>query len=199
MSCSGVKRIGFLEPANIVFIIAILTAIGFLVMMRRENRDLRSRIAVASGSLAGGPEAQPGDIVPPFDSVSLDSQAVEISFDGAKRLLYVFSPSCRECISQFPIWNRLALIAKGRALRVHGISIDGLEETRSQLKHTDNRFEVIIMPSQSIRRSYRVVSVPQVLLVSGNGTVEWVHYGPVEEVVKELVAIIQNLPSESSK
>ena len=187
------KKSALLDPANIILLLAVIIAIFFLVSVRRENSDLRSRIAVLSGTLAGTPEAQPGDIVSPFYAVNLESQSVTINFDRvSKRLLYIFSPDCSECVSQFPTWNRLAEIAKSRNLLVHAISINGLEESRARLKHIERNFEVVVMPNQPVMRSYRVVAIPEVLVVSPKGIIEWVHYGALtEEKTKELISIIE--------
>lgn len=190
-----------LEPANIILLTAIIMAIIFLALMQQEISDLRSRNSALSGTLAGTPDAQPGDIVPSFHSVNLESQTVAINFDGAsKRLLYIFSPDCSSCVSQFPTWNRLAEVARSRNLLVHAISINGLEESRARLSHIDRNFEILIMPNQPVMRSFRVVSIPEVLVVSAKGMIEWVHYGVMtEEKIKELVTIIEKIPPVSSK
>lgn len=192
------KKRSFLEPANIIFIIAILVAIWFLARMRQENTWLRSQIKAPPDTLVGPPEAQPGDIVPPFYSVNIDSQPVK--FDrGPRRLLYIFSPNCGQCFSQFAAWNQLAATAKSKQLVVHGLSIDGLAESKSNLERVQRDFDIAIMPNIAIKRAYRVVAIPEVLLVSGEGTVEWVHYGALtEEKIKELFSLIQNIPPANS-
>lgn len=195
------KKSSLLEPANIILLIAVIMAIIFLALLRRENSDLRSRIDNLSGTLAGTPEAQPGDIIPSFRSVNLESQPVTISFDNtSKRLLFIFSPQCSECLSQFPTWNRLTEIAESKNLPVYAVSIDGLEESRERLKHANRKFEVLIMPNQTIKRSFRVLSIPEVLLVSPKGIIEWVHYGALtDEKTEELVSIIEKDPPAPSK
>jgi predicted transcriptional regulator len=37
------------------------------------------------------------------------------------------------------------------------------------------------MPDQAVVRAYRVVSIPQLIVVSKRGVVDWVHYGALKD------------------
>lgn len=73
---------------------------------------------------------------------------------------------------------------------VLGLSIDS-EDTIADLSKVDVNFEVCVMPSKPVQRAYRVVAVPLVMLVSPQGSVEWVHYGALsDDKTKEISSIM---------
>jgi len=68
-----------------------------------------------------------------------------------------------------------------KKITVRGISIDSFEDSNRNVTGKDISFNMLIMPDMSTRRAYRVVSIPQVMIVSENGRVEWVHYGAMTQ------------------
>ena len=61
------------------------------------------------------------------------------------------------------------------------------------MNDVDLSFDVIVIPNKAIQRAYRVVSIPQVMLVSPAGIVEWVHYGDMSEsTTQELLSKIES-------
>lgn len=160
-----------------------------------ENAKLRARIlslSEVSGNLVGPASIQIGDIVPPFEALTIEGKQAGIVYDGStKYLLYIFSPLCGVCASQFPDWNKLAVRAKVKNYKILGLSTASAEETK--LNASNQSFDVLIMPSKYIQRAYRVVSEPLVIIVSSQGKIEYAHYGGLtEDKVAEITVALNS-------
>lgn len=166
------------DPAYAILVVAIVLTLTYAVKVSREKAVLQARAQEYSGTLCGPQTIQEGDIVAAFEATDLQGQWRKIAYGGTKRaLFFIFSPMCSTCEHEIPLWNSLAEIAASKTLTVQGISIDSLEDSRKNAVGKHISFDMLIMPDMPTRRAYRVVSIPQVILVSGHGTVEWVHYG----------------------
>jgi len=167
-----------LDLANILLLVAFLIAIALVFFLHNENSKLRTASAHQPGTLAGPPEAEVGDIALSFDSVGVNGEAVRIGpIGGEKCLLYIFSPSCEVCAHEIPQWNRLAEQALAVGDRVFGISLDGPDQTKAALVGKTLMFPLSLMPDMATRRAYRTVAIPEVVVTSPTGRIEWVHYG----------------------
>lgn len=169
------------DTANIILLLALAIAIFWIVKLSRDQatlkRSMRSMSAV-EGELAGPQSCQVGDIIPSFRSLTPSGKPVEVAYDGtSKYLQFLFSPMCGTCREEISTLNKLAPRFQESGYQVIGISIDPIDESRQYMKDLQFAFEVVVMPSMAMRRTYRVVSVPQTMLVSSQGRVEWVHYG----------------------
>jgi peroxiredoxin len=178
------------DPAYVILIIAVVVAIAYSVMVSRKNSALQTREREYSGTLCGPQTTQIGDIVPAFKTVDLPGRQAEVLYDGTRKsLFFIFSPMCSTCEHEVPLWNALVSIAASKKFTVRGISIDSLEDSRKNVIGKNISFVVLIMPGMPTRRAYRVASIPQVMIVSEHGTVEWVHYGAMTQ---EKVADLQS-------
>ena len=184
------------DRAFIILVIAVTVSLVFLVKVARENAQLKARLSRTSGTLAGPQSAQVGDIVPSFKTIDLTERSAEIAFDGSARfLIFIFSSGCGSCAAELPTWNRIAADALARGYTVRGISLDTLEQSRTNLADKSLTFDVLIMPDMPTLRAYRVVSIPEVLLVSGAGTIEWVYNGVMSsETVDEVLTRVRAGP-----
>jgi peroxiredoxin len=182
------------DLAFIILLIAAAVAVAFVVKLARQNAQLKTGMAEISGTLAGPQSAEVGDIVPGFKTTDLAQQPTEIVYDGStKFLIFIFSPECGTCVVELPDWNRIASEARGLGYTVRGISLDPLDASRKNLASRNISFDILIMPDRSIQRAYRVVSIPEVLLVSGQGKIEWAHYGAMSrQTTEELLAKLRS-------
>lgn len=176
------------DPAYIILMITALLAITYSVRTSRQNSELQAKEREQYGTLSGPPVIQEEDIVPAFKTIDIQNSEKEIVYNGTtKYLLFVFSPMCGVCQQEIPLWNSIASIAASKEFAVCGISLDSLDDSRNNLKNHDIGFDVFIMPDFATQRAYRVTSIPQVMIVSEHGRVEWVHYGAMtQSKVKDL-------------
>lgn len=180
------------DTANIILLLALVIALFWIVKLSKGQPTLKSSVSGVEGELAGPPSCQVGDILPSFKSLTLSEKPVEVAYDGtSKYLQFIFSPTCGTCRQEIATLNRLTPRFQESGYQVIGISIDPIDESRRYMKDLQLAFETVIMPSMALRRTYRVVSVPQTMLVSPQGRVEWVHYGGLtDENTSELLSRI---------
>jgi peroxiredoxin len=167
-----------LDPAYIILLVALVVAAFWIMKLSRGQAATLRAMANVEGTLSGPQSAEAGDIVPPFKTQSLSGEPAEITYNGtSKYLLYIFSPSCDVCQHEIPTINKLYPRLQENGYQVKGVSIDDIDRSRERLQGKELAFDVLIMPNMAVQRTYRVVSVPQIMLVSAKGQVEWVHYG----------------------
>jgi peroxiredoxin len=182
------------DAANIILLLALVIAIFWIVKLTRNQATLKRSFSGVEGTLSGPESSQVGDIVPPFKSLNLSGESAEIAYDGtSKYLLFIFAPTCDVCLHEIPTLNRLSSHFRASGYQVRGISIDSIDDSRQNLKNQELAFDILIMPNKAVQRTYRVVSIPQVMLVTSKGQVEWVHYGALTD------DNISNLLSKVSK
>ena len=166
------------DPAYILLLIALAIAAFWILKLSKDQASLARSMANVEGTLSGPQTSEVGDIVPPFKTLSLSGESGEITYNGtSKYLLYIFSPSCDVCQQEIPTVNRLYPRLQESGYQVKGVSIDAIDKSRQNLQGKDLAFEILLMPNMAVQRTYRVVSIPQLMLVSAKGQVEWVHYG----------------------
>lgn len=196
----------FLRTSNTLLIISVVITLICLVVLTRRNAKLqeeRQRRLANIQRMPGTPDeslsAQVGDILPSFDARNLAGARSGVFYDGkSKYLLYIFSPKCGVCISEFSTWSRIAPHARSKDYRVVGLSTYSENGSESEIGTVGRNFEVTAIPSMAIQRAYRVASVPMVMLVSEEGKIEWVHDGKLaEEKIKELLSKIDGEKSSN--
>ena len=185
-----------------ILIVAVVTALVFIVLLSRDNlkqrkiqAQLKSRLASAMGTISGSPEAQKGDIVPGFEGVSLSGRPARVVYDGrSKYVLFIFSVQCDVCLDEIPTWNSIV-----RRIKNEKYAVLGLIERSGSVTVPPVDFDLVLIPDMSVQRAYRVVAVPLVMIVSENGKVEWVHYGTLSDgTTTELLSVIDaNLNSKA--
>lgn len=182
---------GLLDPANIILVIALVLSLSFLVSYARANLFLSRDNARLKESVTKLSTIEVGDIVPAFEATDLQGKPNNVSYSGSKRhLLLVFSTNCSACAGQFPLWARIALQARAKDWLVQAVSLDSADDTRAYFEDKGPGFDVVV-PKKSILRMYRVSVIPQVLLITAEGTVDWINRGSLSEAqVQELLARI---------
>jgi peroxiredoxin len=175
----------YFDPAYAMLVLAVVLAVVYAIRVSRQNSDLQKKGREYNenfNTLSGPHSTQLGDLVPAFKTVDLEGKVAEFVYNGTqKNLIFIFSPMCGVCAHEIPLWNHIAKLAVQNQITVCGLSIDSLEDTKKNAVGKDISFDLLIMPDMPTRRAYRVVSIPEVLIVSSQGSVEWVHYGALTQ------------------
>lgn len=168
-----------LDPATLVLVVAVGAALYFLVSYSRANVALSKE----NERLSAYAKAEPGDAVPPFQSVDLQGRRYEVSYNTPrKHLLFIFTAGCGACLEQLPVWSRVAAEVNADEYSVHVVSLDKADDTAPHFDGKYQNLPVVLAPSPvSFMRTYRVNGFPQVMVVSGQGIVEWVHVGKLSD------------------
>jgi peroxiredoxin len=188
-------RVRSRDSSFLITVVAACLAFSASLALLRENLKLSAELERSGGGLSGPAGALPGDIVPPFRAIDLDGREKIVSYFGGSHKGYVllfFSPKCRVCEKQFPIWTRLFGGGELKCYDVLAVSLDPLEETRAWAQNRELKYAVISLPNQAYWRAYRITAVPHTVVVSSEGTVIWAHSGLLREgeAAHELLAVI---------
>src|SRR5262245_10009983 len=115
-----------------ILVLAVLVAIGFILLLAKENNSLKTRLinAVAdpqgaSGDISGPPELLVGDRAIEFEAMDLSGQRRSIKYDGdSKYVFYVFSPSCATCMRQSLAMGDLLGQARAGGFKAVALSLE---------------------------------------------------------------------------
>lgn len=178
-----------LDLTYTILVLAVLVALGFILLLAKENNSLKARLinAIAdpqgaSGDISGPPELLVGDRAVEFDARDLNGAAYSIKYGGgSKYVFFVFSPSCPSCMKQSAAIGDLLGQAKLRGYKTFALSLEDPGEKKSTLDQLNRNAKVLVMPDLSVQRTFRATSIPLLVIVTGEGKVEWVHYGMIPE------------------
>lgn len=166
------------DPANIILTIAVTIAIAFLVSFSRANYSLSKENEQLRKTVARTVSPEVGDAVPPFETTDLEGKQVNVNHSKSqKQILFILSTDCSVCAEQLPSWNRIAAQLNSANYIVRGVSLNSADETKKYFEGKDHTFQIVLAPVRSFVRTYRVSKIPQTVIISEEGIVEWSHTG----------------------
>jgi hypothetical protein len=80
-------------------------------------------------------------------------------------------------MKQAPAMSDLMAKARAEGYKAIALSLEDPGEKREKLADLGKNSTILVMPNLAIQRTFRATSIPLLVLVSGEGKVEWVHYG----------------------
>lgn len=171
-------------------VIALAAEVVFLVI---QNRRLQAQIVLLRNFRP--PETlKVGDKVVPINVRSLDGNMKTLSYGSSSptRRLYVFNTRCPSCQYTLPIWKNLAAEMPA-SVQVLAVTSDSLEATiKYQQRHALN-YPVFVAADTLFKRSYKIPYVPQTMLLDGNGTVQGIWSGVLQDSqIVRIREIVQN-------
>jgi hypothetical protein len=128
------------------------------------------------------PAASPskGDLVPAFDTQSIDGRAQRLAFPkGSKTVLLFFLSSCPTCHKMIPEWNR-AFERRPKGLTVVGVIMD--QESPGFWSTIAIQFPVVRSPGRDFLRSLNVHRAPLTLRLGEGGKVEDLGLGMLDPI-----------------
>jgi peroxiredoxin len=162
--------------------VALVLAIGIVVLLARAQRELETRyerLAERSAWL------HPGSYVPPVPTSTLTGDTLILGAPpaGARQVLLVFTTTCPYCRASVPAWRSLAARAHslsrlgGVAPHVVGLSLDSLPATTHYMDEHGLRFPVTQFPTRRDQALYRARSVPLILVIDADNRVAYSRMG----------------------
>ena len=128
------------------------------------------------------PTPQAGDVVPPFDTLTVDGAEKSISFKKGPTVLLFFSPSCPHCHKMIPKWNQ-AYRDRKPGVDVYGVMIDKEHPGFFMMMPID--FPILRFyekPGRSVMDKIKVHNVPATLRLGAGGKVEDVAMGEIDGI-----------------
>lgn len=163
-----------------VGILLLVLSVGLNVTLSRRVSTLTHTVE----ALKGGSRLKIGTKLADIQAQDLEGKirTVRYSDSSVPTLLYVFSPSCGWCYRNLENVRLMSQDARGR-YRMVGLSLSdkGLPE---YIK--DHRIDFpVYVPSEQIRRDYRLGGTPETLLVAADGRVTKIWTGAYQAELKK--------------
>ncbi len=190
----GAKRkMNWLQLSSFV-LVAFLAA--DVVILTIQNRQLKQSLSSSSGEQ---PQSlQPGDHVPAF-SVRTQSDGINtIAYSDSNQvyILFVLSTTCPHCLNNLTAWNTIAQ-TQTSGTTILGVSLDDLEKTKAYASVRDISFYLAAIADTTFIRAYKIVGVPQTIVLRGNGIVQKSWVGELNtNDTRDILALVK--PSMSS-
>lgn len=170
--------------------VACLAMAVLVVLLARQNRELKTQIGEMLSASAPAPSVEPGD--PLGEMVLRDAAGAELplEFDGGEQrtVLLVFSTQCPACRETMPIWSEVLAQTSEPAARVLAVQLDEPDEGSGA---------VLSVPIYHLDREQSpamagIPYIPATIVLDGSGTVERVWFGvPEEEARRTLAAALR--------
>lgn len=157
---------GWWAASYIVLWFLVITLAFVVVALARQIGTLHLRLG-PRGALEIDDEGPPLDeIAPPFDSVSLDGQRVEIGGPGRAQLLLFVSPGCRVCDEVLPGIDAAATVTP-----FEPVVVTDLDETETRLRFGKRALRAPVVSGKHVAPAYQVPGTPYAVALDDGGYV----------------------------
>lgn len=180
----------------VIFLLAASLLVLLNLLLLRQNHRLKSELARLSP-----PEVSIGTVLPPMRGTNLKGEEVTINYkqDNRKTLLIVFAPDCPVCNESGSSWKKLTEAMDGDKFRVVAVSLVPEGTSDYVNKHDLSMISVLARIRPEDRAAYKLVQVPQLVLIEQGGKVEKVWTGAIrgamlQDVQKSLGVEVGTLP-----
>ena len=184
------RKTDWTKLIGVVVLVLLTVECAFLIF---QNRQLKSVIAAMSAGSGERREAlKTGDIVDPFAITTLDGKSAELNYPDSTRkyLLFVFSTTCPHCEKNYSRWSAISDSIRGTGCDVIGVSVHSVDQTQTYVKSKAGGFQTVCVTDTSFGRRYKIVGVPETILIRGNRTVEKSWIGELTaDNIKEIEAL----------
>ena len=139
-------------------------------------------VAALTAPALGAPPYTPsrGDVVPSFQTMTVDGKARSFEFpEGSETVFLFFLSGCPSCHKMIPEWNR-AYQRKPEGLNVVGVIMDQEPPGFWSTMHIE--FPVVRSPGRQFLQSLNVNRVPLTLRVGEGGVVEDLELGVIDPI-----------------
>lgn len=163
----------------IIFLLMIFLTVD-VILLTIQNRNLKSQL----DAITARPEQlKAGERVESFNVKTLDGSITQIDYADSttKYLFFILSTSCPFCEKNLAAWKNVVAMNQKNIYKIIGISIDDLEKTKNYIATKDVSFYLTSIADTSFLRKYKISSVPETILINGNGIVEKVWAGKLSE------------------
>jgi peroxiredoxin len=174
----------------------ILALMAVNLLLIRQNFALRRQLSEAGRKAEPSDALKAGETVNPIAGTDLNGRPFEVKYqkEGRRHLLLYFSPGCRYCVQQAPLWREaLNRVDDGR-VSVVGVVSDR-EDRQAVLAHADGAgylktktpMPIAFFDDASLAR-YKLTATPTTLLIDDDGKVEHAWVGKWDEAKMSEVA-----------
>ncbi len=168
-------KIRFSKVMEILLWLAGLGVLAENIFLLQQNRRLNEALA---------PQITAGTQLKNLAGIAFDGrlEPVALPAAGSKLLILTFSPGCPACQANQDGWMRLSSTLEQKGVRVLWVSRDPIEITRDYcLKHGIRLSDTLADPPYRTFAQLGLARVPNTVLVGGDGRVEKVWAGRLDQ------------------
>jgi cytochrome c-type biogenesis protein len=157
-------------------------------MKRAARRFAALALALGAAGCGEGREVlerpETGRPAPAFQALGLAGDTVSLeSLRGSPVLLNLWATWCAPCRQETPYLQSLHEKFAERGLRVVGISVDAFgarRDVQDFMKEFGVTYQILHDPAMRSMDVFAVIGLPASFLIGRDGTLRWMHLGPVE-------------------
>jgi thiol-disulfide isomerase/thioredoxin len=176
------------QAVLIIVSLCLLISNFFLIFQNLKLRSDLDKFKV--------PQLEIGNMFETFQAKDSNSNIISVEFseNSSKRFFLYFTPTCKFCKEQFPIWKEFIQKAKEQNIEVYGIvsENDNHEDVEKYLESFDLGMNSpiplkVIFVSDEILLKYKLVQTPITIQVYKFGKVENVWIGKWKNGEKDTI------------
>ena len=158
------------RPIVLALLIAGLTTVGVLVLVRTGSGQADGRVAV-------------GSLAPTIVGTTLDGAAFDLrSLHGKPVVINFWGPSCVPCRDEFPLLEaKLGQHAADGFTVVGVLTDDPVQPARDFVATYRATWSTVVDPDEAMKTAYRVAARPQTYFVDGSGIVRSIQVGELTD------------------
>jgi peroxiredoxin len=124
-----------------------------------------------------------GALAPLFEAPQVDGTSIQLTaLRGSPVIVNFWATWCPPCIDELPLLEQLYQEYRAEGLQVVAVNMAEPEsQVREWVSALDLNFPVVLDPQDRLRRLYYVIGQPSTYVISPDGTVSAIFYGPVDE------------------
>jgi hypothetical protein len=183
------ERLRRLSAYQVVLHVVVLGLAVEVLFLARENRELKSAVnSYREREIRVGDRLSLANLLPVTTSNTVDSTT--------SQLIYVFTTGCHFCEKNIAAWKEVSKTASRRQIRVIAICLDVREKASAYAAKFHLSYDIYAPNDASkYRRENHIVGVPNTILRSASGKVEWTWPGLLDShQMNEIAEAISNYP-----
>jgi peroxiredoxin len=171
-----------------------------VVLLTLQNKKLKELLNTTTSLGLNSDALQPGEHVKPIMLQTLDGSLSSLKYDDPNKshLLLVLSTTCPHCEKNLVRWKLINESNRRDNCEIVGISIHDLDATRKYVVERKPGFYITSAGADTgFYRGYKLVGVPETILVRSDGSVQKVWIGELSsDQTTEIEALLR--PEKSS-
>lgn len=172
---------------QVVLHVAVLGLAVEVFFLARENRELKSGLnSYREREIRVGDRLSLASLIPVTASSTVDSTT--------SQLIYLFTTGCHFCEKNIAAWKEVSKTASREQMRVLAICLDMPEKASAYVAKFRLTYDIYVPDDAAkYRRENHIVGVPNTILRSASGNVEWTWPGLLDShQMEEIAAAISN-------
>lgn len=168
------------HPVQAVIALLVLCGLGYVVWTAMPG--------------ASEAKAEEGAVAPDITLTGLDGEARSLTDYRGKTVLVNFWASwCTPCVNELPLLNEAYKLTAGSGEPVELLAVNLGEPAHTVQQFADRyglQFPILLDESGSLKKPYRIASLPVTLVIAPDGKISNIHVGELDEM-SDILGLMQ--------